>query len=138
MITWGISALSHDASITVVQDKEILFAAHSERYSKKKNDKFLNLEIISEARKHGMPDKVVWFEKPILKKGRQALAGEWNEVKAALPKEYLRSAGIIAPIEYVEHHASHAAGGYFTSGFTDASILVVDVIVEWFCHGGKP
>ena len=82
MITWGISALSHDASITVVQDKEILFAAHSERYSKKKNDKFLNLEIISEARRHGMPDKVVWFEKPILKKGRQALAGEWDEVKA--------------------------------------------------------
>lgn len=131
MITWGISALSHDASITVVQDKEILFAAHSERYSKKKNDKFLNLEIISEARRHGMPDKVVWFEKPILKKGRQALAGEWDEVKATLPKEYLRAAGIIAPMEYVEHHASHAAGGYFTSGFTDASILVVDAIGEW-------
>ena len=131
MITWGISALSHDASITVVQDQDILFAGHSERYSKKKNDKFLNFDIIGEAIKHGVPDKVVWFEKPIAKKTRQACSGEWDEVKKSLPKKYLKAAGIQAPIEYVEHHSSHAAGGYFTSGFADASILVVDAIGEW-------
>jgi carbamoyltransferase len=35
------------------------------------------------------------------------------------------------PLDYVEHHFSHAAGGYYTSGFKDASILVVDAIGEW-------
>jgi carbamoyltransferase len=48
-ILWGISALNHDASITVMQDDEILFAAHSERYSRIKNDSELNPEIINAA-----------------------------------------------------------------------------------------
>ena len=35
----GISAGFHDAAATVINTQgEILFAAHSERYSKKKND----------------------------------------------------------------------------------------------------
>ena len=131
MAIWGISALSHDASITVVEDNKILFAGHSERYSKKKNDKYLNQEIISEARKYGTPDQVVWFEKPIKKKARQAFAGEWDEVTSDLPRKYLANCGITSNIEYVDHHLSHAAGGYFTSGFSNASILVVDAIGEF-------
>jgi carbamoyltransferase len=31
----------------------------------------------------------------------------------------------------VSHHHSHAAGGYYTSGFRDAVIIVVDAIGEW-------
>ena len=38
-IEWGISAGTHDASITVMRDTEIVFASHSERYSRIKNDK---------------------------------------------------------------------------------------------------
>ena len=35
----GISgAINHDAAVATVHDGEILFAGHSERYSKKKND----------------------------------------------------------------------------------------------------
>lgn len=133
MTIWGISALSHDASITVVDgDNNIQFAAHSERYSKKKNDKFLNSEIVSAAAHHGAPEKIVWFEKPLKKKLRQALTGEWGEVKATSPKEYLKGCGLgHVPIEYVDHHMSHAAGGYFTSGLPHASILVVDAIGEF-------
>ena len=38
-IIWGINALSHDAAISVINSNgDILFAAHSERYSKIKND----------------------------------------------------------------------------------------------------
>lgn len=131
MAIWGISALSHDASITVVEDNQILFAGHSERYSKKKNDKYLNHEIISEARKYGAPDQIVWFEKPLKKKLRQALAGEWGEVKGSFPQKYLQHCGLNSPVEYVDHHLSHACGGYFTSGFSHASILVVDAIGEF-------
>ena len=131
MAIWGISALSHDASITVVEDDKILFAGHAERYSKNKNDKFLHADLIKEANKYGAPDKIVWFEKPLKKKLRQAITGEWGEVKNSLPKKYLESCGLTSNIEYVDHHLSHACGGYFTSGFEHASILVVDAIGEF-------
>ena len=58
MISWGISACTHDASLAVVRDDEILFASHSERFSGYKNDAFLNPEIIMEAKKYGEPDYV--------------------------------------------------------------------------------
>jgi len=33
----GINGLNHDAAVCVIEDGEILFGAHSERYSGKKN-----------------------------------------------------------------------------------------------------
>ena len=47
MLTLGVSAGFHDAGLTVVEDGEICFAAHSERYSKKKHDKDLCEDIIN-------------------------------------------------------------------------------------------
>jgi len=38
----GISALFHDASICMIEEENILFAAHAERYSRIKNDLYLN------------------------------------------------------------------------------------------------
>ncbi len=131
MTIWGISALSHDASISVVDGDDILFAGHAERYSRKKNDKFLHNLLIGEALKYGEPDSVIWFEKPLNKKLRQLASGEFSEVTSNWPSSYLEKVGIEAPIGYVDHHMSHAAGGYFTSGFSDASILVCDAIGEW-------
>ena len=42
----GISgAINHDAALATVHEGEILFAGHSERYSKKKNDPDLNQQF---------------------------------------------------------------------------------------------
>lgn len=129
---WGICALNHDASITVVRGDEILFAGHSERYSRIKNDPHLNAALIEAAREFGSPDELVWFEKPYSKKVRQAFAGQWDEVLSKPPQAYLNSLGLGGiPVKYVRHHESHAAAGYFTSKFTDAAIIVVDAIGEW-------
>ena len=49
----GINALNHDAAVCVIEDGEILFGAHSERYSGKKNDPNLNQEIVDEALSFG-------------------------------------------------------------------------------------
>ena len=49
MLTLGVSAGFHDAGLTVVEDGEICFAPHSERYSKKKHDKDLCEDIINQA-----------------------------------------------------------------------------------------
>ena len=42
----GVSAGFHDAGLTVLDDSQVLFAGHSERYSKKKHDKNLCLSLI--------------------------------------------------------------------------------------------
>ena len=129
----GINCLNHDASISVIEDGEILFAAHAERYSRKKNDKYLNNDIVSEALSFGEPDKIAYYERPYLKKIRQAYAGQWDQVFSAdnLPGNYLKQWFTDKKIHYVDHHKSHAAAGYFTSKFEEAAIVVIDGIGEW-------
>ncbi len=131
-IIWGISALNHDASITVMRGNEILFAGHAERYTRIKNDAYLNSKLIAEAQEFGYPSEIVWFEKPYSKKFRQAFAGQWDEVFSQSPTDHLGQFGLAGvPLTYVPHHMSHAAAGYYTSKFQDAAVVVVDAIGEW-------
>ena len=141
----GINGLNHDAALTLLQDGEVLFAGHSERYSGIKNDSNLNKYIFADCLKYGKPDKVVYFERPYLKKLRQFRAGQYDEVFSTsnLPSNYLKQFIGDLPIEYVQHHQSHAAAGYFTSPYDEAAIVVIDAIGEfetctiWYAHGGK-
>jgi carbamoyltransferase len=41
-------------------------------------------------------------------------------------REYFGDKGIMAPIEFVEHHISHAASAYYTSGWDSALIITSD------------
>ena len=140
----GINALNHDAAVTLIQDGEILFAGHSERYSGIKNDSDLNSTLFADCyRQGGKPDKVVYFERPYLKKLRQLKAGQYGEVlsRKNLPSYYLRDFIGNSPIEYVQHHQSHAAAGYFTSPYEESAIVVIDAIGEfetcsiWYAWG---
>ena len=38
----------------------------------------------------------------------------------------LREYGVSAPVEYVDHHRSHAASAYYTSGFDEALVITAD------------
>ena len=129
----GINALNHDAAVSVIEDGEIKFAAHSERYSRKKNDMFLNDDIMNEALSFGEPDSIAYFEKPWLKKTRQLYAGQYDEVfqTTNTPKEYLKRWIGDKKIQYVQHHESHASAGYYTSPFDEACVVVIDAIGEW-------
>jgi carbamoyltransferase len=134
----GINCMNHDAAMAVVDYSsgrgEILWAAHSERYSKVKNDHYLNQKIVDEAKTFGPFNKVVYYEKPLLKKTRQLYAGQWGTALSytEMPQWHLDHFNIKID-EYVKHHDSHAAAGYFTSPFKDtgATILTVDAIGEW-------
>jgi carbamoyltransferase len=130
----GINCMNHDASMSVVDGREILWAAHSERYSKVKNDHFLNWKIVNEAMTYGPFDKVVYYERPLLKKTRQFYAGQFGTALSytEMPQWHLDHFGIKID-QYVKHHDSHAAAGYFTSPFKEegATILTVDAIGEW-------
>ena len=55
----GISAGFHDAAISVIDDGDILFAGHAERYSKIKNDAHINDALVNDALSYGYPDLVV-------------------------------------------------------------------------------
>ena len=117
--------------MAVTDGAEILWAAHSERYSKIKNDQYLNWEIVKEAMSYGPFDKVVYYEKPWLKKWRQLKAGQYKHAfdPRELPSIYLRKFNIKIT-DYAQHHHSHMAGGYYTAPFDDANILTVDSIGE--------
>ena len=131
MITWGISANSHDAALAVFSDDGLEFASHSERFSGIKNDPDLNKELIDYALQWGEPDEVIWYERPLVKTLRQLRAGQGFRFRENDISKYLRSYGIHAPIRYTDHHLSHAAAGYYTSPFSEACCVVIDSIGEF-------
>jgi carbamoyltransferase len=140
MITWGISANSHDAALAVFSNDGVEFASHSERFSRVKNDADLHRNwgqfesgLVDYAVDHwGEPDKVVWYEQPWKKILRQLWAGQgWLSQENNI-KQYLGRYGISnVPIHYVDHHISHAALGFYTSDFEDATVIVLDSIGEF-------
>ena len=127
MLIFGINENAHDAGLSVIENGEILFASHAERYSKIKNDWFLNADIIKEALQYGYPDVICYYEKPFLKSIRKFLYGGLGENDAFYKKTNLSE----VPVVKFNHHYSHAAAGYFTSKFDNAVIVVVDSIGEF-------
>ena len=139
MIEWGISALSHDAALAVIKDNELVYASHSERYSRIKNDKLLHADLLTDALRYGSPEVIYYYEQPFKKLTRQLYARQWNSVSKynhrALADHVKHDLGFTFGQELrqhnMSHHMSHAAGGYFTSPFKDATIVVIDAIGEW-------
>jgi carbamoyltransferase len=124
VIILGINETSHDASVSLIKNGEILFAGHAERYSKQKNDWYVNDSLINDALSYGAPDAIAYYEKPLLKASRLFLrggSGDWKP-RFDLPNVSRKSFG---------HHYSHAAAGYYTSNFNDACIVVLDAIGEY-------
>ena len=131
MIEWGISANSHDAALAVFTDDGLEFASHSERFSGVKNDAHLNSGLIDYAKRWGEPDRVFWYERPLVKTWRQFRAGQGINLRENNIKRYLKNYGIVCPITYIDHHLSHAAAGYYTSNFDDATVICIDSIGEF-------
>ena len=124
MITLGINETSHDASVSLLENDKILFAGHAERYSKQKNDWYINDSLIKDALQYGMPDQIAYYEKPFLKASRLVFkggAGDWKP-RFNLPD---------VPRKTFGHHYSHACAGYYTSSFNNAVIVVLDAIGEY-------
>ena len=124
MIILGINETSHDASVSLIENDKILFSGHSERYSKQKNDWYVNNHLIEDALSYGKPDHIAYYEKPLLKKTRLLLNGGLSDWK---PRFYINN----IPRTSFKHHYSHAAAGYFTSKFNSAAIVVLDSMGEF-------
>ena len=138
----GISCGFHDAALSVVDDTgNILFAGHSERYSKDKHTKHLSIDLIDDAIsyiKNRHQVEVHYYERPLMKFLRQLRSGEGTKIanlsaKNIIGKGFLHKLqdGLGGKIYTHNHHLSHAAAGFQTSPFEDATIVVIDAIGEF-------
>jgi carbamoyltransferase len=136
----GISCGFHDAGLSVIDDTgNILFAGHSERYSKKKHDSELCYDLIDDARDYITNDfEIHYYERPYVKAVRQFFAkqelGPFN-VEKIIGRFNLRMLESMknirkGKVKTHNHHLCHAAAGFQTSPFEDATIVVIDAIGE--------
>lgn len=136
----GISCGFHDAGLSIIDDSgNILFAGHSERYSKKKHDSELCYGIVDDARQYLTDEyEVHYYERPYAKAVRQFFAkqeiGPLNPITiignhnlyAMNSMQHMQRGGV----KTHNHHLCHAAAGFQTSPFEDATVVVIDAIGE--------
>ena len=134
----GISAGFHDAGATVLtRQGDILFASHSERYSKSKNDKNYCTELVHELAQHNPINTVAYYERPLYKQLRQWYAGQgfdWRSLGVRkLVHQQIGHAHWQDLKHYhnYNHHLCHAAAGFQTSTYDRATVVVIDAIGEW-------
>lgn len=132
----GISAGFHDAAISVISNRgDILFAGHSERYSKLKNDADISPDLLAELRNHEI-GTIAYYEIPWRKQLRRLVSGEgveWNKLTTKqIVLNQTRSWLPNSPKNIVSfnHHLSHAAAGFQTSPYDRATVVVIDAIGE--------
>ena len=131
----GISAGYHDAAATVINTQgDVLFAGHSERYSRQKNDADIHIDLIAELEQYNI-DHVAYYETPWRKQLRQLYSGqgiEWSKLTAQqVIRQQLQGYFSSTPVSTHGHHLSHAAAGFQTSPFLRATVVVIDAIGEW-------
>jgi len=134
---FGISCGFHDAAVSVISSTgDILFAGHSERYSKTKHDAKLCIPLLEEAMQFtGSSVEFHYYEKPWLKLIRQLQAGQDLGpllISSLLGLEAMAYLGS-PKVKTHNHHLSHAAAGFQTSNFQDATVVIIDAIGEMDC-----
>ena len=133
----GLSAGFHDAATTLIRgDGEIVFAGHSERYSKKKNDADIHFSMLNEF--CGYPiDTIAYYERPWLKQLRNVVSGQgidWSNITVQQVLRNQLGAWLQHPprqIQTYSHHLCHAAAGFQTSPYDRATVVVIDAIGEF-------
>jgi len=150
MLSLGISCFYHDSAIALADDKEILFAAQEERFSRIKGDSGfpeLALKSLLETCNISLDDitHVSYYEDPALKRNRILKTFSSN-----FPKNLSQIQNFIEtydtdrffPLNKIEsifsknvtvykHHETHAASTFFPSPFESAAVLVMDGVGEW-------
>jgi carbamoyltransferase len=130
----GVSAGYHDAAVSVVgEDGEIVFAGHSERYSKLKNDPELSIELLDAAYRFDI-GTIAYYERPWMHNIQQIRSGEndfgpWT-LRGTLEQHLGTNRIRGRRLQSVSHHLSHAAAGFQTSTYQEAAVVVIDAIGE--------
>lgn len=146
----GISAGFHDAALSVVSESgDILYAGHSERYSKLKNDPNLDKSMVMHVLETYQPQHFAFYERPWMHNVQQLWSGQrhlgpWTTKGAVERALQIKLEGDVT-FSSSSHHLSHAAAGFQTSPFDWACVVVIDAIGEmdtisiykaWYDHNG--
>ncbi len=152
MYVLGLSCFYHDAAVALLHNGEIIAAASEERFTRKKHDSRFPKAALSWALSHAgitvdQIEAVIFYDKPIRKFDRllrsqlqsfpfsfkQFIDGMpiWFSTRLRLPKALKKEMGYTGPVLYSDHHLSHAASSFFTSGWDEAAVLTVDGVGEW-------
>ena len=132
----GLSCGFHDAAVSVIDSSgNIAFAGHSERYSKNKHDDNLCGSILTDALQYTENYQIHYYERPVLKYLRQLVAGQKPvlanlNVKNIIGSNNMKLLGNKKVYTH-NHHLSHAAAGFQTSPFDDATVVIIDAIGEF-------
>ena len=132
----GLSCGFHDAAVSVIDSSgNIIFAGHSERYSKNKHDENLCGSIITDALQYTEDYQIHYYERPLLKYLRQLVAGQKPSISNVNVKNIIGSNNMQLlgnkKVYTHNHHLSHAAAGFQTSPFDDATVVIIDAIGEF-------
>lgn len=149
----GISCYYHDSGAVLLKDGAVVFAAQEERYTRKKQDDNLPLQVIDQALQYeGITmediDAIGFYEKPMLKffdrllstyfktwprgfRQYQMAMKEWMHTKLWTPQQFERELGYKGDAYFIKHHEAHAASSFYCSGFSDAATVTVDGVGEW-------
>jgi len=143
----GISAHFHDSACCLLRDGELVAAAQEERFTRVKHDPSIPRHAFRYCLEAaGLTiadlDAIAYYEDPVQKLDRQ-LWMSLPEVPPATPESLFRLdatrpgreirdlLGFDGPVDYFDHHLSHAASSYYFSGFPEAAVFTVDAVGEW-------
>ena len=155
----GISAFYHDSAAALVIGGEVKAAVQEERFTREKHTAEFPVNAIKYCLEYsGLEidelDAIVFYDKPLLKFERlietyYAFAPKgiasfikaipvWLREKLFLKKmifDGLKEVGKYqkrkVKLLFTEHHLSHAASTFYTSGYQNAAILTIDGVGEW-------
>ena len=156
MASIGISSFFHDSAVACIHDGKVIFAAHEERYTRKKHDKSFPRNSFVAALKMLKDqnldlDSITFFEKPVRKLERiiarecigwpknfggfKKAFSHWDRDNIKLERvtgKILKDHGFNKPSYfYSEHHLSHILSSFSCSGFDKCIGLSIDGVGEW-------
>ena len=146
----GISAFYHDSAACIVENGKLLAAVEEERFTGIKHDSVFPENAIQYCLDElgiTLADihTIAWYEKPELKTERvketffrhffKTLPLRYkfykrNKVEGNVVKLLSDRLGWNGPVEFHEHHKSHAAFSYFTSPYDSAAVVTIDGVGE--------
>lgn len=149
----GISCFYHDSAAVVLKDGALVAAAQEERFTRIKHDENFPKHAVAYCLKEaGITAKdityVVFYDKPLTKFERILITALdvwprgyfqmlqsftlWLSKKLWMRQRIAKELqGYGGEILFTEHHVSHAASAYYSSPFTEATVVTVDGVGEW-------
>ena len=130
----GISAYYHDSAACLFQNGKLVFACEEEKFTGIKHDSSFPVNVINFIKEHytDQIDLVCYYEKPSLKLLR-ALKHNWRSIPRILytnVKVWLKLKMLCKNTFFSEHHTSHLMYSYYSSPFTEATLMSIDGVGE--------